>query len=68
MNEYDASKKTEEISRNTDANRKLAMAKVAVYHLFLEQHPEINPDLDEDLTDEQTKAWEELSSRLLARD
>ena len=66
MNESDPSAKTEALSRQTDSLRKQGMARVAVYYLFLEQHPEINPDLDEDLTDEQTRSWEEFSSRLLA--
>ena len=65
MNESDPSTKTEEISRKTDKLRKQAMARVAVYRLFLEQHPEIDPDSDEDLTDDQARDWDELSSRLL---
>jgi len=68
MNEYKPSDKTEVISRQTDTLRKQAMARVAAYCLFLEQHPEINPDLDEDLTDDQATDWEELSSRLLERE
>lgn len=68
MNEHVPSDKTEAISRQTDTLRKQAMARIGVYHLFLEQHPEINPDLDEDLTEDQIKAWEEFSDRLLPRD
>lgn len=68
MNEHVPSDKTEAISRQTDTLRKQAMARIGVYHLFLEQHTEINPDLDVDLTDDQATDWEELSSRLLERE
>lgn len=68
MNEHVPSDRTEAISRQTDTLRKQAMVRIGVFHLFLEQHPEINPDLDEDLTEDQIKAWEEFSDRLLPRD
>lgn len=67
MNDHVPLDKTEAISRQTDTLRKQALARIGVYHLFLEQHPEINPDLDEDLTDDQIRAWEEFSSRLLEK-
>ena len=57
---------TEAISRQTDTLRKQAIRRIAIYHLFLEQHPEIDTDLDEDFTDDQAAAWEEFSGRLLA--
>lgn len=65
MNESNPSAKTEATSRRTDTLRKQAMARIAVYQLFIEQHPEIDPDLDEDLTDDQLREWEEFSSRIL---
>ena len=65
MNECQPSAKTEAISRQTDTLRKQAIRRIAVYHLFLEQHPEIDLGADDDFTDDQAAAWEEFSSRLL---